>query len=44
MDGADELLINGNMMKVHQAGNQYLKGGDNDDEKDEGQSQEPTSS
>lgn len=44
MDGADELLINGNMMKVHQAGNQYLKGGDNDDEKDEGQSQESTSS
>lgn len=44
IDGADELLINGNMMKVHQAGNQYLKGGDNDDEKDEGQSQESTSS
>lgn len=44
IDGADELLINGNMMKVNQAGSQYLKGGDNDDEKDEGQSQESTSS
>ncbi len=31
-EGGDELLINGNMMKIHQAGNQYLKGGENNEE------------
>ncbi len=30
-EGGDELLINGNMMKIHQAGSQYLKGGDNNE-------------
>lgn len=40
VEGADELLVNGNMMKIHQAGNQYLKGGDDD----EGQSKESASS
>lgn len=37
-EGGDELLINGNMMKIQQAGMQYLKGGDND----EGQFKEST--
>lgn len=30
-EGGDELLINGNMMKIQQAGMQYLKGGDKDE-------------